>query len=107
MKEDDLGDRVRGREAGTTQCVGVALMEGADLLGVRSGWDDGWVLHILKQEAGTGIKDTLGLNPYPDLWRLLELQLFPPLQEINTLPPSLDAASPVLGLHGRKIKTEF
>ena len=30
--------------------------------------------HILKQEAGTGVKDTLGLNPYLDLGRLLELQ---------------------------------
>lgn len=30
--------------------------------------------HILKQETGTSIKDTLGLNPYLDLRRLLELQ---------------------------------
>lgn len=37
MKEDDLRDRGRGREAGTTWCVGVALMERADLPGDEEG----------------------------------------------------------------------
>lgn len=37
MKEGDLRDRGRKREAVTTWCVGVALMEGADLPGGEEG----------------------------------------------------------------------
>lgn len=77
--------------------------------------------HKPENGAGSYLEDTLGIDPHPDLGRVLGLprctfSLFPPsahlqlsfravpLQEIKTFPPSLEATPPMLGLSGRKIK---
>lgn len=111
-KRNHFWDRSRGREAGATWPVGVALVEGLGWCRVllwenilkqcyKRHFGDKFLPDLRGWTAGVAVMSLLTFSPsaHPQLNFRAVL-----LQEIKTLPSSLDAACALLDLSGKKIK---